>query len=87
MKYLTQKELRKVAELLKMYVTQDKNGWVQIWITKPTRNEEKGVWESSGTSISRKSLIAPYSSNWKKSLITPKTNSYMEAWNDDRENS
>lgn len=80
MKHLTKKELRKVAELLQIYITQDRNGWVQLWTIKPSRNEEKGVWESDKcTSISRKAVIAPYTRTWKKSLITPKTNSYMEA--------
>ena len=78
MKYLTKKELRKVAELLQMHITQNRNGWVQIWMSKPIRDDKEGVWKGDEPSISKMAIIAPYTRNWKKSLITPKTNSYME---------
>lgn len=80
MKYLTKKELRKVAEILNIYITQNENGDVYLWETKPYIREIGGEWVSStDTPINSKLTIAPYTRNWKKSLITPMTNSYMEA--------
>ena len=79
MKYLSRKDLIKAAELLRMYVTQDKNGHVKLWTEKPYRDDKEGVWKSRTTSVSNKAIIAPYSRSWKKSLITPKTKSYLEA--------
>lgn len=79
MKYLSRKELIKVAEIMGIYITQDKNGWVQMWMGKPHRDDREGVWKSDVTSISRKAVIAPYTVCWKKSLISPKTKSYLEA--------
>lgn len=80
MKYLTKKELRKVAELLQIYITQNENGDVYLWESKPHIREIGGEWVSStDTPINSKLTIAPYTRTWKKSLITPMTNSYMEA--------
>lgn len=78
MKYLSKPELRKVAELLHMYVTQDKNGEVHLWESRPIIDEETGEWTvSCDTPFNSKIVIAPYTTRWTKSLITPKTNKYM----------
>ena len=79
MKYLSRKDLITVAELLKIYITQDRNGWVQLWMDRPYRDDKEGVWKGKSTSISNKAVIAPYAKYWKKSLITPKTKKYLEA--------
>ena len=82
MKYLSKPELRKVAELLHMYVTQDKNGEVHLWESRPIIDEETGEWTvSCDTPFNSKIVIAPYTTKWTKSLITPKTHKYMtEGW-------
>lgn len=78
MKYIHQPELRKVAELLNMYITQDQNGEVHIWESRPTLDEENGIWKVTyDTPFNSKIVIAPYTTRWMKSLITPKTNKYM----------
>lgn len=78
MKYLSQPELRKVAELLNMYITQDKNGEVHLWESRPIIDEENCEWTvSCDTPFNSKIVIAPYTTRWTKSLITPKTNKYM----------
>ena len=84
MKYLSQPELRKVAELLKMYITQDRDGSVHIWESRPIIDEEQGEWTvPCDRPVNSKIVIAPYTTRWTKSLITPKTNKYMtegELW-------
>ena len=78
MKYPSQSELRKVAELLQMYITQDRNGDVHIWESRPIIDEENGEWTvSCDKPVNSKIVIAPYTTRWTKSLITPKTNKYM----------
>ena len=78
MKYISQPQLRKVAELLNMYITQDMTGEVHLWESRPTLDEENGKWTvSCDTPFNSKIVIAPYTTKWMKSLITPKTNKYM----------
>lgn len=78
MKYLSQPELRKVAELLKMYITQDRDGSVHIWESRPIIDEENGEWTvPCDRPVNSKIVIAPYTTRWMKSLITPRTHKYM----------
>ena len=63
------------CKCLKCYISQDKDGFVQIWMYKPKRNLEWGVWEGrEDPKISPDNpLIAPYTTRWAYSLITPKS--------------
>jgi len=67
-----------VAEILNVYITQDEDGFVQMWDKKPKLNIPKGYWEVEGKdSVLLLPLIYKYTSNWKKSLVTPSTKSNL----------
>lgn len=79
MKYVTRTALITIAALLKVYITQDRNGKVNLWETHPDKKEDKGIWVIPGYHpINRESFVAPYTLHWDRSLITPKTKEYME---------
>lgn len=63
-----------VAKILGIYITQDKDGFISIWKDKPSLNSNAGYWEHAvQDSILIEPIIEPYSTNWEKSLITPRT--------------
>lgn len=86
MKYITKPKLMAVAELWKVYFTQDSDGFVQIWTRKPKRNLELGIWEGCDAPILNQAapLLAPYTKDWERSLITPRsrklTNETWQEW-------
>lgn len=75
MKYCTRRDLIVVADKLRCYISQDKDGFVQLWKRRPTRNTKLGRWESlNGSVLFREMpLIASYTNRWAYSLITPHT--------------
>lgn len=75
---ISRTKLMIVAEILNIYITQDEDGFVQIWDKKPKLNSKEGYWEIEGKdSVLLLPIIYKYTSNWKKSLITPSTKSIL----------
>lgn len=72
---LTKKPLALACKCLKIYITQDRDGFVQIWLNKPKKNYEFGIWEGKeDPKISPDNpLFGPYTRKWAYSLITPDT--------------
>lgn len=63
-----------VAKNCNIYITQDKDEFVATWKTKPKRNLAEGYWEVDGQdSILLEPIFKPYATNWKTSLITPRS--------------
>lgn len=75
MKYCTRRDLMIVAAKLRCYITQDRDGFVQLWERRPIRNAKLGKWESGSDPILLRDmpLIASYTNRWAYSLITPHT--------------
>ena len=64
--------LMNIASSLKVYITQDSDGYVQVWDKMPKINVKGGYWEVEGDdSILLRPVIRPYTTKWEKSLITP----------------
>lgn len=63
-----------VAKNCNIYITQDKDEFVAAWRVKPKRNLAEGYWEADGEeSILLEPIFKPYATNWKTSLITPRS--------------
>lgn len=63
-----------VAKNCNIYITQDEDEFVAAWKVKPKINIEEGYWEVDGKdSILLEPIFKPYATNWKTSLITPRS--------------
>lgn len=73
--YIIPKTLSKIAAMSRLYITQDSIGYVHIWRSCPSRDDQKGYWEGLYGEIplndDTESFCLPYVKDWKKSLITP----------------
>lgn len=72
---LSRRNLAIACKALRCYITQDRDGFVQVWTTKPWKNYERGIWEGDNDPklTPDNPLFAPYTRKWAYSLITPKT--------------
>lgn len=63
-----------MARHCNVYITQDEDEFTAAWKVKPKMNAEGGYWEAEGEdSILLHPIIKPYATNWKTSLITPRS--------------
>lgn len=74
LRYISKPKLARICQILNCFITQDKDGFIQIWDSKPSKNLNNGYWEIQNyDSLFIKSLCLPYTDKWDKSLITPWT--------------
>ena len=70
LKVISQKGLRTICKIMKVYISQDADGTVQMWDKKPHITDD--YWEcDEGDSILCVPFSYPYNHEWQKSLITP----------------
>lgn len=87
MKRNSKSDLIAVAARLGCYITQDRDGFVQVWKHKPEKNLRRGIWESADDPYFSPDnpFLNRYTQNWTKSLITPKTQKYLEVMEEENE--
>lgn len=70
-KVISRRKLSTICYILGVYITQDKDGCVQMWKEKPHINNDWWELGKSSDSIMCISFSYPYTADWEKSLITP----------------